>query len=143
MKEKLLISACLLGTPCRYDGKTKKCDRAERLSEKFEFVPICPEVMGGLDTPRLPCEIKNGKAIRSDGKDMTAFYTRGAELALKIAKKENCKIAVLKEKSPSCGSHFIYDGTFSKNLIKGQGLTAKLLSKNNIQIFSEEEFDLI
>ena len=143
MKEKILISACLLGTPCRYDGKSKICDKVEELSEKFELIPICPEVMGGLDTPRLPCEIKDGKAIRSDGKDMTRFYQKGANDALALAKKEKCSLAVLKEKSPSCGTHFIYDGTFSKTLIDGKGITAKLLSENGIKVFSEDDIDLI
>ncbi len=143
MKEKILVSACLLGTPCRYDGKSKKCNQIDKLRERFDLVPVCPEVLGGLNTPRLPCEIIEGKAIRSDGKDMTPFYEKGAKASLEIAKKEGCKFAILKEKSPSCGSHFRYDGTFSKKLIKGQGITSRLFSEHNIQIFSEEEIDSI
>lgn len=143
MKEKILISACLLGTPCRYDGKSKKCEQIDLLTKKYELIPVCPEVMGGLDTPRLPCEIIDEKAIRSDGEDMTPFYEKGARLALETAKKEGCKIAILKEKSPSCGTHFRYDGTFSGKIVKGKGITAKLLSENGILIFSEEEINLI
>ncbi len=143
MKKKILISACLLGTPCRYDGKSKECPTAHKLMNRYELVPICPEVMGGLETPRLPCEITNGKAIRSDGTDMTFFYEKGANLALEKAKNEGCSIAILKEKSPSCGTHFRYDGTFSGKIINEMGITARLFSEHNIQVFSEEEVDLL
>ena len=141
MKEKLLISACLLGIPCRYDGKDKKYDSISRLKDRYDLIPICPEVMGGLKTPRLPCEISHGKAIRSDGQDMTTFYNSGAQKALETAVSEGCRIAVLKEKSPSCGTHFRYDGTFSKTLIKGEGITAKLFRENRIKVFPEDEID--
>lgn len=143
MKEKLLISACLLGTPCRYDGRSKPCPQIESLSKRFDFVPICPEVSGGLSTPRLPCEISREKVIRKDGKDMTPFYQKGAEIALETAKKNLCSVALLKEKSPSCGTHFRYDGTFSGALTEGMGLTARLLSENGIRVFSDDEIHLI
>lgn len=143
MKEKLLISACLLGTPCRYDGRSKPCPGIEILSERFDFVPICPEVSGGLSTPRLPCEILKERVIRKDGADMTDFYQKGAEIALKTAKENLCSIALLKEKSPSCGTHFRYDGTFSGALTDKMGLTARLLSENGIRVFSEDEIHLI
>ena len=143
MKEKILVSACLLGKACRYDGKSKKHPDIEKVSEKFEIIPICPEVLGGLDTPRLPCELRNGKAIRSDGEDMTDFYSRGAEITLEKAKEDGCKIALLKEKSPSCGSGFIYDGSFLGKLIQGQGITATLLAENNIRVVSEDEIEKI
>lgn len=141
MKEKILISACLLGTPCRYDGRSKPLAKANKLSERYDLIPICPEVMGGLETPRLPCEIREEKVIRSDGKDMTAFYQKGAESTLILATAEHCKISLLKEKSPSCGTHFRYDGSFSGTLIKGNGITARLLFENGIKIYSEDEIE--
>ena len=141
MKEKILISRCLLGEPCRYDGKSKPVSHIEKLSEKYELIPVCPEVEGGLPTPRLPCEVKNGLVIRRDGKDLTSPYEKGAKISLDLCRKHDIKIALLKEKSPSCGKSFIYDGTFTGTLKEGQGVTAKLLSQNNIKIYSEEDFD--
>ena len=143
MKEKILVSACLLGTPCRYDGRSKPSEKLNSLNDLYELIPVCPEVLGGLSTPRLPCEIQNGRVIRSDGKDMTEFYKRGAEIALEIAKKHNCTIAILKENSPSCSPHQRYDGSFTKKLIDGNGLTAELLSKNKIRVLGENDIDLI
>lgn len=142
MKEKLLISACLLGTPCRYDGKSKKDTRVVALQERFDLIPICPEVLGGLETPRLPCEIQGDKVIRRDGKDKTGAYLLGAERALAIARENGCSAAVLKNKSPSCGK-IRYDGTFSKTLINLPGITAKLFIAEGIPVFSEEEIDLL
>lgn len=141
MKEKILISACLLGVPCRYDGKSKPCEALESLCEKYEWVPVCPEVLGGLPTPRLPCEIASDRVIRSDGADCTEPYRNGAKAALQIALDSGCKKAILKEKSPSCGKKSRYDGTFSKKLIFQSGITAKLLTEHNIEVFSEDELD--
>ena len=143
MKEKILVSACLLGTPCRYDGKSKPCSQVAALKDRFDFIPVCPEVMGGLSTPRLPCEIQNGLVIRKDGQDLTSFYQQGARAALKLAKDNGCKLAILKEKSPSCGTHCRYDGTFSGTLINGRGLTAELLAENGIRTLSENETEHI
>ena len=139
MKEKILVSACLLGTPCRYDGRSKPCEAVIGLADRFDLIPVCPEVAGGLSTPRLPCEISNGRVMRRDGKDVTSFYKKGAEYALTLAKENDCKIAILKEKSPSCSPHQRYDGTFSGTLVSGMGLTAKLLSENGISVFGEDE----
>ncbi|MBQ3075753.1 MAG: DUF523 domain-containing protein [Clostridia bacterium] len=143
MKEKLLVSACLLGTPCRYDGKSKPSEKVLSLKEKFDLVPICPEVSGGLPIPRLPCELYNGKVLRKDGEDMTFFYEKGAQIALQLARENNCSIAILKEKSPSCSPHLHYDGTFSGTLTPGMGITAKLLSQNGIRVLGEDETDQI
>ncbi len=143
MKEKILLSACLLGTPCRYDGKSKPCADLELISDRYEFIPICPEVLGGLDTPRLPCEIAEGKVIRSDGKDLTEPYQKGARIALKIARDLGCKKAILKEKSPSCGTHFRYDGSFSGTLTQAMGITATLLKNHGIEIFSEDQISML
>ncbi|MBE6712626.1 MAG: DUF523 domain-containing protein [Ruminococcaceae bacterium] len=143
MKEKLLISACLLGVPCRYDGRSKPCSAVLALKERFELIPVCPEESGGLSTPRLPCEIVGGRVTRCDGKDLTPYYEKGAKLALSLARENCCKIAVLKEKSPSCGSKWIYDGSFTKTLTIGMGITAKLLSQNGIKVFNEEQTEEI
>lgn len=139
--KKLLCSACLLGEPCRYDGKSKPTERISELQSKYILIPVCPEVLGSLKTPRLPCEIQEKKVICSDGNDLTEAYIRGAEITLSVAKKENISIALLKEKSPSCGVHFRYDGSFRGKLISGKGITAALLTENGIDVFSENELD--
>ena len=139
MKKAILVSACLLGTPCRYDGKSKADPRVLSLSEKFDLIPFCPEVSGGLSTPRLPCEICGGRVIRQDGEDLTASYCRGAELALAAYRQNACTAAILKSKSPSCGKGAVYDGTFSRKLINGNVICAALFMKNGIPVYTEEE----
>lgn len=139
MKEKLLVSACLLGTPCRYDGESKRNDAVCALAEKFELVPVCPEVMGGLPTPRTPSERQGGRVSAKDGRDVTAEYRRGAEMALEIAQREGVCAALLKERSPSCGSGEIYDGGFTGALTAGDGVTAELLRAHGIAVFGESE----
>ena len=141
MKPKILVSACLLGTPCRYDGKSKPCNEVISLGEKYELIPVCPETLGGLSTPRPPAEIKGDSVIRIDGVDVTNEYNLGAEKSLKIAKLHNIKVAVLKEKSPSCSNNQVYDGTYSRRLINGLGITAKLLIKNGINVLNEQELN--
>lgn len=140
IKNKILVSACLTGVKCRYDGKANLCkdNIFEKWMNEGVLVPVCPEVMGGLPTPRYPSEIKDGKVINNHNEDVTENFVGGAEAALKIAKENNAVIAILKEKSPSCGSSLIYDGNFCGNKIKGMGITAKLLSDNGIKVFSEE-----
>lgn len=140
-KEKILISACLLGIPCRYDGRDNKIESLNLLQQQFDFVPICPEQLGGLSTPRYPCEIQGNKVMSKEGKDYTREFQEGAEKSLKLAKQWNIKTALLKAKSPSCGFGQIYDGSFSKKLITGNGLTAALLEKEGIRIFCETELD--
>lgn len=137
----ILISGCLLGLKCRYDAKEKKLPEIEKLIEVYNLIPVCPEQLGGLPTPRIPAERVNNKVVNQAGVDVTKEYQLGAEEALKIAKLYNCKKAILKEKSPSCGCGKIYDGTFSKNLIVGNGVTADLLLKNGVEIFGESEID--
>lgn len=137
--KKILVSACLLGTPCRYDGKSKPCDAVIALSQYFELIPVCPEVMGGLQTPRVPAERTGDKVITENGKDVTKEYLLGAQNALRTAKENGCRIAVLKEKSPSCGKGRIYDGTHTKTLTEGNGTTAELLLKNGITVIGESE----
>lgn len=139
----ILVSACLLGVPSRYDGKSIPNNSALQLIEFFNVIPICPESDSGLPTPRDPSEIRGKGVFSSKGKDVTKYFEKGANMALAQAKKYNVKIAVLKEKSPSCGFKQIYDGSFTGKLIRGQGYTTKLLLSNNIQVIPDtslEEF---
>ncbi len=138
---KILVSACLLGQPCRYDGKSKPCEAVISLKEKHTLIPVCPEELGGLKTPRIPAEINDDKVVRQDGVDVTAEYNRGAEITLKIAKDNSIDIAILKSKSPSCSNSQIYDGTFKRKLKDGKGITTRLLEKNSIRIINENELE--
>lgn len=139
MKTKILVSACLLGYKCRYDGKSNKNDDVIALGEEYELISICPECFGGLPTPREPAEIKDGRVVNILGEDVTEQFKSGAEQALYIAKECNAPCALLKENSPSCGCGRIYDGSFTKTKIDGNGVTAQLLVDNEIQVFTEAE----
>ena len=139
MTKKLLISACLLGVPCRYDGQSKPSPAAMALGEEYELIPFCPECYGGLPTPRPPSEICGDRVKTREGKDVTAEYTRGAESALALCRTLKIKDACLKSRSPSCGDREVYDGTFSGTRVSGQGVTVRLLQKNGIRVFSEED----
>lgn len=144
--KKLLISSCLLGFPCRYDGKSKPVPLPKELTDKVELIPVCPEVMGGLSTPRPPAEIVSRsagaiKVVNSEGTDVTQNYLAGAKKALEIAKANDCTFALLKEKSPSCSGGKVYDGTFSRTLTDGDGVTAALLKANGIKVFGESEIE--
>lgn len=141
--EKILISACLLGINCKYNGKNNYNPLIEKLKEKYELIPICPETLGGLPIPRTPSEIINNKVISSDNIDVTNNFNLGAIKSLEIAKNNNIVVAILKDGSPSCGSNYIYDGTFTKNKINGEGITARLLKENNIKIYSEFDIELL
>lgn len=137
----VLISRCLLGINCRYDGKNNKIKNLREKFTKINFIDVCPEVDSGMKTPRKPCEIKNSKVINIDGEDFTKEFNKGSQIALDLCKKYNIKIALLKAKSPSCGKDYIYDGNFDKNLINGDGITCQVLKKNGIIIFSEKEIE--
>lgn len=139
MKTKIIVSACLLGENCKYNGGNNKCDDIIALAEKFEIIPVCPECFGGLPIPRVPSEIRDGRVYSKTGEDLTEAFLSGAEQTLYIAKEANAPCAVLKENSPSCGFGKIYDGTFSGNKIEGNGITAQLLYDNEIQIFGESQ----
>ena len=141
--DKLLISACLLGVPCRYDGKSKPIAAIARLREKYELIPVCPEQLGGLPTPRTPSERRDDRVVMADGTDVTAQYQKGARAALDLCLREGCVAAVLKERSPSCGSGEIYDGTFTHTVISGDGVAAELLKKNRIKVYGESELDAL
>lgn len=139
--EKILISACLIGDKVRYDGKSNYNPKVQNLLEKYELVPFCPEVEGGLSIPRIPCERYNGKVINKDGKNVTKYFEKGADLALNICQYLGIRIAILKENSPSCGTKKVYNGKFEGKLIPGEGVTAELLKRKGIKVISEEEID--
>ena len=136
MKEKILVSACLIGTNCKYSGGNNYSEEVMEYLKDYEIIPICPEQLGGLPTPRPASEIIGDKVINNEGTDVTSNYQKGAEEALKIAKLLGIKKALLKAKSPSCGNGKIYDGTFSGTLIDGDGITTKLLKENNIEVIT-------
>ena len=134
-----ICSACLLGVICRYDGKSKPNEKVINLIGKEVLIPVCPEQLGGLATPREGVELKGKMAITKLGKDVTKNFTKGAEQVLNIAETLGIKEVILKQRSPSCGCGQIYDGTFSGKIIKGDGITAALLKKNGIKVVLEED----
>ena len=138
---KILVSACLLGARCRYDGASKAHPEVEALAAKHTLVPVCPEQLGGLPTPRTPAERSGGRVMTKDGVDVTEQYRRGAEEALMLCKLLGCETAVLKERSPSCGCGEIYDGTHSKTLVTGDGVTAELLKAQGIAVYGESQIE--
>ncbi|URZ16843.1 DUF523 domain-containing protein [Clostridium felsineum] len=146
-EESIIVSACLLGVNCKYSGENNFSDKVKEICKGKKVIPVCPEQLGGMSTPRNPAEIingtgkevleKNAKVIDNKGRDVTVYFIKGAEETFKIAKLFNCKKAILKAKSPSCGVGEIYNGTFSKTLVKGNGVTAEILKKNGIEIITE------
>ena len=139
MKERLLISACLLGSRCKYDGGHNALPEGTlaALRERFALVPVCPELAGDLPVPREPCERKDGRVVSVTGADRTAAYEAGAQTALALARRFGCRAALLKERSPSCGAGRIYDGGFSHTVIEGDGVTAELLRAEGLALFGE------
>lgn len=137
---KVMVSACLLGDNVKYNGKNNKNDALIEFLKDKEVIKVCPECLGDLKVPRSPSEIQGNRVINKEGIDVTNNYLKGAEKTLKIAQNENIKVAILKKNSPSCGSQKIYDGTFSNNLIEGEGITAKLLKKNGIVVLDEDNY---
>lgn len=133
----ILVSACLLGINCRYDGSGFLNSELKTLLDSHCVIPICPEIYGGLSTPRPQAEISNGKVLSISGEDVTDKFYKGAEETLKLAKLFGCKLAILKERSPSCGCGTIYDGSFSGTLVSGNGITAELLMRNGIKVIGE------
>ena len=134
---RLLISACLLGSCCRYDGASKAHLLAAALAERHTLVPVCPEQLGGLPTPRPPAERRGDRVVTKTGADVTEVYCRGAEETLRLCRLLGCQAAVLKERSPSCGYGEIYDGTHSGTLTVGDGMTAALLAAGGIPVYGE------
>lgn len=138
---KLLVSACLLGCPCRYDGQAKPCPAVLALRTKHTLIPFCPEIYGGLPTPRPPAEMLENRLVTRDGRDVTHEYRRGAEIALSVYETLGCDGAVLKAKSPSCGIDMIYDGSFTGTLRNGDGVTAALFRAHGIPVIREDEIE--
>ena len=142
MKPKLLISSCLLGEKVKYNGKDNKLsiNTLDKLAKTYEIISFCPEVQGGLPTPRIPCEVISLNPLRVINKnqeDKTKEFVLGANKTLDLCKQENISIALLKANSPSCSSKYIYDGTFTSKKIESVGITTSLLLKNNIKVFDE------
>ena len=138
---RVLVSACLLGVRCRYDGASKPLPGLERLLDAIDPVPVCPEQLGGLPTPRTPAERCGRFVVARDGTDVTAQYERGAQEALRLAQLTGCTLALLKEKSPSCGCGRIYDGTHTGRLTDGNGVAVELLLQNGVRVFGETQLE--
>ena len=137
--ENLLVSACLLGFECKYSGGSNKLDDEyiAELKAKYRLIPVCPETAGGLPVPRDPSERLGDKVISSKGRDVSAQFNKGAQIALYLARRYGCKKALLKRNSPSCGGEFIYDGSFSGTLVPGEGVSAELLRAEGLEIIGE------
>lgn len=146
MKSKILISACLIGENVKYDGGHNALDSGilSKWHDDGILVPLCPEVLGGLDVPRPACEVIKGTrtVVGKNGEDVSVAFAKGARESLKIAKEEGVCMAILKARSPSCGKDVIYDGTFTSTKVEDSGITCKLLQESGIPIFSEEELEL-
>ncbi len=139
MKEKLLISACFLGRPCKYDGGHNALppESLAALRERWELIPVCPETAGGLPIPREPSERLGVRVVSRSGEDVTAAYEKGADTALALACRFACRTALLKERSPSCGTGAIYDGSFSHTVIPGDGAAAEKLRAEGLALYGE------
>lgn len=140
MKAEFIVSACLAGINCRYDGKNNFNSKIVEMVKNGEAIAVCPEELGGLQTPRIPCEIVNNRVLRRDSIDVTEEFTLGAKQTLKIAQENNISRAVMQPRSPSCGLGNIYDGTFTGKLIEGNGITVQLLLDNNIEVTLPESY---
>lgn len=143
--ENVLVSACLLGFDCKYSGGSNKLPEQQlaALKERFRLIPVCPETAGGLPTPRQPSERLGKRVLSRQGQDVTAQYQKGAETALRLARRYGCKAALLKEKSPSCGSGLIYDGSFTGTLVTGDGVSAQALKEEGLIVFGESDAELL
>ena len=130
----ILVSACLLGMACRYNGTAKEDSAVLALADRHTLIPVCPEVYGGLPTPREPSEIVCGRVLSQSGADVTEPFVKGAQEALLLAQRLHCTCAVLMDRSPSCGVDVIHDGTFTDGLTQGDGLTARLLRENGLRV---------
>ena len=135
-----VVSACLAGVPCRYDGRSIPHPGVLELVRTGQALPVCPEVLGGLPVPRVPCERRDGRVLAADGADCSEAYLAGAVRALQLALARGCSWAILKARSPSCGIGYIYDGSFTRRLIPGDGVFAGLARAEGFTLMTEEEF---
>ena len=140
---KILVSACLMGENCKYNGGNNENFIIKEILKGPETVSVCPEVLGGLTIPRSPSERLSERVINREGKDVTENFTNGAEKALKIAKENGCRLAVLKSRSPSCSPLGIYDGSFTGKVVSGRGVTAEILINDGIEVYSEEDAEFL
>ena len=136
---KYAVSKCLCGYNCKYNGSNNLNDKLKDLENNNEVITICPEIFGGLPVPRIPFELKDGRAINKEGLDITDKVINGCNKALKLILDNNIDLVILKENSPTCGVNYIYDGTFTHTKIKGCGLLTQMLKENNIKVISDEE----
>lgn len=135
----IIVSACLAGIRCRYDGKDNANEKVMDLVKKGNAIPVCPEQLGGLPTPRIPAEIIDDQVLNKKGINVTKNFVKGAQETLRLAKLANCTEAILKQGSPSCGYGKVYDGSHTGRVIEGMGLTAQILSQNGIHVLTEED----
>ena len=135
----MLISACLMGVECRYDGGGQLLPRLDELMARYQLIPVCPEQLGGLPTPRTPSERRDGRVVSKDGADVTEAFRRGAAQACRIARLYGARLALLKARSPSCGHGEIYDGSFTGRRVPGSGVTAEALAAMGITVYSEAD----
>ena len=142
-KRRALVSACLLGMRCRYDGQGQRCPGIDALMDELELIPVCPEQLGGLPTPRAPSERLGDRVVTRHGADVTEAFARGAEETCRLAELYGARLAILKQRSPSCGSSAIYDGSFSGRIVPGSGVTASRLRDMGVEVFSEEDLDAL
>ena len=140
---KILVSACLLGMACRYDGRSKENAAVLALAERHTLVPCCPEVYGGLPIPREPSEIRGGRVYSRSGRDVTAQYEKGAQETVRLARLLRCDCALMQDRSPSCGCGLIHDGSFTDALVVGDGLTVQRLKANDIPVLPASRVDLL
>ena len=140
-KPRVLVSLCLFGIECRYDGRGNACEGLNKLVEHCEIVPVCPEQLGGLPTPRTPAERRDGRVVTKDGRDVTEAFKRGADQVCRLAEALQIRWALLKARSPSCGTGKVYDGTFAGRLIPGMGVTAEALCARGVRVYSEDGID--
>ncbi len=139
----IVVSACLLGVRCNHEGHSNTSGAVRELARTHRLVPICPETVGGLPTPRPPAELQpDGRVVNAQGDDVTAAYLRGAGAAVRLARATGAEEAVLKARSPSCGCHEVYDGTFTRTLVAGEGVTARALREAGLRVRSEEDLGL-
>ena len=136
----LIVSKCLAGEPCRYDGRDNLVPEIRALVETGRALAVCPEVLGGLPTPRVPSECRGGRVVNARGADVTEAFERGAARAMELCRRNGCTAAVLKARSPSCGKGMIYDGSFTGTLVPGSGVFARELLRAGIPVLTEEEF---
>lgn len=135
----IVVSACLAGEKCRFDGRDKACNEVIKLVKEGKAIAVCPEVLAGLGIPREPCEMKDGRIVSKDGRDLTDEFMAGAKEALEIADKARCTEAILKTKSPTCGSGLVPDGSFSGRLVDGDGIFTKLLKNRGFKVMTEKD----